>query len=157
MVCDIIPLPYLAIRFINADDMERMYHMNADLEKALQTHPCYNEEAHRKYARMHVPVAPKCNIQCNYCNRKFDCSNESRPGVTSEVLSPEQAVAKIGYVKEKVPNLKVLGIAGPGDPLANEETFETLALVKEKYPDLTLCVSTNGLALPEHADSLYGL
>ena len=98
MVCDTIQLPYLAIRFINADDTERMYHMNADLEKVLQTHPCYNEEAHRKYARMHVPVAPKCNIQCNYCNRKFDCSNESRPGVTSEVLSPEQAVAKIGYV-----------------------------------------------------------
>lgn len=131
--------------------------VNAELERALDTHPCYNEKAHLKYARMHVPVAPKCNIQCNYCNRKFDCSNESRPGVTSEVLTPEHAISKIGYVKEKVPNLKVLGIAGPGDPLANEETFETLALVKEKYPDLTLCVSTNGLALPENAERLYDL
>ena len=104
--------------------------VNPELEKALQEHPCYSEAAHTAYARMHIPVAPKCNIQCNFCNRKFDCSNESRPGVTSEVLTPEQAAAKIAYVRERVPNLKVIGIAGPGDPLANEETFETLALVK---------------------------
>ena len=25
---------------------------------------------------MHVAVAPACNIQCNYCNRKYDCANE---------------------------------------------------------------------------------
>lgn len=131
--------------------------VNPELEKALQEHPCYSEAAHTAYARMHIPVAPKCNIQCNFCNRKFDCSNESRPGVTSEVLTPEQAAAKIAYVREHVPNLKVIGIAGPGDPLANEETFETLALVKERFPDLTLCISTNGLALPDSAERLYGL
>lgn len=127
------------------------------IEEALERHPCYNEKAHREFARMHLPVAPRCNIQCNYCNRKFDCCNESRPGVTSEVLSPEQAVEKIGIVKEAVPNLSVIGIAGPGDPLANEETFRTLELVSRKFPDLTLCISTNGLALPDVADRLYGL
>lgn len=127
------------------------------LAEALRTHPCYNEEAHRRFARMHLPVAPRCNIQCNFCNRRFDCCNESRPGVTSEVLTPEQAVEKIRYVKEKVPNLSVIGIAGPGDPLANEETFRTLELVKEEFPELTLCVSTNGLTLPDCADRLYGL
>lgn len=127
------------------------------IRKALETHPCYNEEAHHKFARMHLPVAPKCNIQCNYCNRRYDCSNESRPGVTSEVLSPRQAADKIGCVLEKIPSLKVLGIAGPGDPLANEETFETLRLMKDEYPDLTACVSTNGLMLPTRAQELYDL
>ncbi|MDO5853519.1 MAG: nitrogenase cofactor biosynthesis protein NifB [Thermoplasmata archaeon] len=127
------------------------------IKDALATHPCYNEEAHRKFARMHVPVAPRCNIQCNFCNRKFDCCNESRPGVTSEVLTPEQAVEKIRLVKEKVPNLSVIGIAGPGDPLANEETFRTLELVGREFPELTLCVSTNGLALPDCADRLHSL
>jgi nitrogen fixation protein NifB len=131
--------------------------MDPEIEKALETHPCYNEEAHRKYARMHIPVAPKCNIQCNFCNRKYDCSNESRPGVTSEVLTPEQAVAKVRYVKERVPNLKVIGIAGPGDPLANEETFRALELIGKEFPDLTLCISTNGLKLPENAQRLYDL
>ena len=129
----------------------------SDVLKALSEHPCYNEDAHHKFARMHIPVAPRCNIQCNYCNRKFDCCNESRPGVTSEVLSPQDALVKIGAVREKVPELKVIGIAGPGDPLANEETFQSLELIKEAYPDLTLCVSTNGLALPDCADRLFDL
>ena len=106
---------------------------------------------------MHLPVAPKCNIQCNYCNRKYDCTNESRPGVTSIVLSPHEAADKVSMVREKIPELKVIGIAGPGDPLANESTFETIRLVREKYPDLTLCISTNGLALPENAERLYDL
>lgn len=131
--------------------------LDPKIEKALATHPCYNEAAHRQFARMHVPVAPRCNIQCNFCNRKFDCCNESRPGVTSEVLTPEQAVAKIRHVKEKVPNLRVIGIAGPGDPLANEETFRTLELVGSEFPGLTLCVSTNGLSLPDCAERLYSL
>ena len=133
--------------------------MNVDkkLEGMIKEHPCYDSEAHTKFARMHVPVAPKCNIQCNYCNRKYDCSNESRPGVTSEILSPEEAVEKIRVVKEKIPYLKVIGIAGPGDPLANEETFRTLELVNKEFPELTLCVSTNGLALPENAQRLYDL
>jgi nitrogen fixation protein NifB len=43
-------------------------------------HPCYSEEAHHHYEPMHVAVAPACNIQCNYCNRKYDCTNESSPG-----------------------------------------------------------------------------
>lgn len=127
------------------------------LKKALSEHPCFNEAAHTKFARMHLPVAPKCNIQCNYCNRKYDCSNESRPGVTSEVLSPRSAMNKISYVKKKIPNLKVIGIAGPGDPLANEETFETLELLRKKFPELVPCISTNGLMLPKYSKRLYEL
>lgn len=131
--------------------------VNSDLENMLNNHPCYNEDAHTRSARMHLPVAPACNIQCNYCNRKFDCSNESRPGVTSEVLTPEQATSKIAYVREKIPNLSVVGIAGPGDPLANEATFRTLDIVRQRFPDLTLCISTNGLALPDNAERLFAL
>jgi nitrogen fixation protein NifB len=131
--------------------------MDGKLADALRDHPCYNEEAHRRSARMHLPVAPRCNIQCNYCNRKYDCSNESRPGVTSSVLTPEEASEKVGAVKEKIPELSVAAVAGPGDPLANDETFRTLELIHERYPDITLCLSTNGLMLPVHAERLYGL
>ena len=75
-----------------------------DLEK----HPCFNIKAKGTYARVHLPVAPKCNIQCNYCKRDYDCVNESRPGVTSEILSPEQALAYLIKLKEKMPNLSVV-------------------------------------------------
>ena len=74
----------------------------------IKDHPCYSEEAHHYFARMHVAVAPACNIQCNYCNRKYDCSNESRPGVTSERMNPEQAARKVLAVANKVPQLSVL-------------------------------------------------
>ncbi|MCL2143174.1 MAG: nitrogenase cofactor biosynthesis protein NifB [Methanomassiliicoccaceae archaeon] len=131
--------------------------MDERLADALNAHPCYNEDAHKKFARMHLPVAPGCNIQCNYCNRKYDCSNESRPGVTSSVLTPQEALEKVRIVKEKIPELSVVAVAGPGDPLANEETFEALELIHRTYPDLTLCLSTNGLMLPVYAERLYGL
>ena len=49
----------------------------------------------------------------------------------------------------------MLGIAGPGDPLANPaRTFATFRGLAEKAPDLKLCLSTNGLALPEQIDEL---
>ncbi|BDG05809.1 nitrogenase cofactor biosynthesis protein NifB [Anaeromyxobacter oryzae] len=125
------------------------------IAEKLRNHPCYSEEAHHHFARMHVAVAPACNVQCHYCNRKFDCANESRPGVVSERLSPEEALRKVLAVAAELPQLAVVGVAGPGDPLANpERTFRTLALVRAAAPDLRLCVSTNGLALPDHVDEL---
>ncbi|WHH56961.1 nitrogenase cofactor biosynthesis protein NifB [Petroclostridium sp. X23] len=127
------------------------------IEEKTKTHPCYNQGAH-DYARMHIPVAPKCNISCNYCSRKYDCLNESRPGVTSEVLSPQQALEKYIEVKSKVKNLSVVGIAGPGDALANfEETKETLRLIRQEDPEVTFCLSTNGLMLPFYANDLIEL
>ena len=121
----------------------------------INDHPCYSKDAHYSYARIHLPVAPACNIQCNYCNRKFDCSNESRPGVTSQKLKPLDALKKVLLVGSEIKNLSVVGIAGPGDALANpQKTFETLALVREHAPDLKLCLSTNGLKLPEFVEQI---
>ncbi len=129
----------------------------AEFARKTETHPCFNG-CGSQYARMHLPIAPKCNIQCNYCVRKFDCPNESRPGVTTEVLSPKEACAKYQMVREKMPNLKVVGIAGPGDSLAEfEKTKETLSLIREIDPDVTFCLSTNGLMLPLYADELVEL
>jgi nitrogen fixation protein NifB len=104
---------------------------------------------------MHVAVAPACNIQCNYCNRKYDCANESRPGVVSELLTPDQAVKKTLAVAANIPQMTVLGIAGPGDPLAQpERTLDTFRQLSEKAPDIKLCVSTNGLNLPSVVDQI---
>jgi len=124
----------------------------------VKNHPCYSEQAHHHFARMHVAVAPACNIQCNYCNRKYDCANESRPGVVSEKLTPEQAARKVLAVASTIPQMTVLGVAGPGDPLANPgKTFKTFELVADTAPDIKLCLSTNGLTLPDHVDRIQAM
>jgi len=122
--------------------------------RRIREHPCFSERACHAFGRAHVPVAPKCNIQCNYCIRDFDCVNESRPGVASKVLSPDEAVELIRNAMEKFPYIKVIGIAGPGEPLANEGTFETLRRLQEEFPNVIKCISTNGLLLPEKIDLL---
>jgi len=96
-------------------------------ELDLTQHPCFNEAARKTAARIHLPVAPRCNVQCNFCDRRFDCLNESRPGVTSAVLTPQQALHYLELAMEKSPAIRVAGIAGPGDPFASpEDTLETL-------------------------------
>jgi MoaA/NifB/PqqE/SkfB family radical SAM enzyme len=113
------------------------------------THPCFSPEAAHRYARLHLPVAPSCNIGCSYCNRKYDCVNESRPGVTSRVLNPAEALERFRRMRGIFPNLKIVGIAGPGDALANpSETFETVGLIRAEDRDVDFCLSTNGVALP---------
>jgi len=124
----------------------------------IKTHPCFNKEAKGEYARVHLPVAPLCNIQCNYCKRGYDCVNESRPGVTSDVLSPEQALAYLIRLKEKMPHLSVVGIAGPGDPFANPiQTMSTLRLIRREFPDMVLCLSTNGLNVLPYIEEMKDL
>ncbi len=121
-------------------------------------HPCFNVEARGKYGRVHLPVAPKCNIQCKYCNRKYDCVNESRPGVTSVVLSPEEALRYVDKIREKAEYISTVGIAGPGDPFANpEETLKSIELIHAKYPDMIFCLSTNGLNLYPYIDRIKEL
>jgi MoaA/NifB/PqqE/SkfB family radical SAM enzyme len=132
------------------------------MNKNIFTHPCFSgcaaDWGGNKNARIHLPVAPKCNIQCNYCLRKYDCINESRPGITAKVLSPEEALGRYRLVRKMLPNLTVVGIAGPGDALANfEAVSKTLRLIRNEDPDITFCISTNGLYLPKYAEALANL
>lgn len=131
--------------------------ISSELKEKTLKHPCYNPEAY-DYARIHLPVAPKCNVQCNYCNRKYDCQNESRPGVTSSVLSPKESFERYKEEKMKYDKLTVVGFAGPGDAMANfEEVKETITLIKEYDSTAIFCLSTNGLGLYEHIDEVVSL
>lgn len=125
-----------------------------DLAAKVAEHPCYSKDAHFKFGRIHVPVAPRCNIRCNYCTRKFACPNENRPGVTTKVISPDEAVVTIRQAIEKEPRLKILGVAGPGDALENPATLETFEKAGKAFPFLTRCLSTNGLLLPDMIDDI---
>jgi nitrogen fixation protein NifB len=78
--------------------------------------------------------------------------------VTSVILSPGQSLSYLEKVVARIPNVSVMGIAGPGDPMANPvETLETLSLVRKRYPGMLLCLATNGLALPQYVDQLARL
>jgi nitrogen fixation protein NifB len=119
-------------------------------------HPCFGVKAHYKVARIHLPVAPRCNIQCNYCIRKLD-KCENRPGVAACILNQEGAVKRLEAEIKSNPELRVVGIAGPGDSLENPATFETLSIVKKRWPGLIQCLSTNGLLVEEKAAELKRL
>ena len=130
--------------------------MNTKLN--IDRHPCFNVKVKGECGRVHLPVTPKCNILCNYCNRKYDCVNESRPGVTSAVLKPKQAIAYLERVLTIEPRITVAGIAGPGDPFVNpQETLGTIRLIRQRFPELLLCLATNGLGLPPYLDELAEL
>jgi nitrogen fixation protein NifB len=129
--------------------------MNEAMKKDLAKHPCFNPAVKGRFGRVHLPVAPKCNIKCNYCNRKYDCVNESRPGVTSTVLSPKQALVYMNKVLAAEPRITVAGIAGPGDPFANADaTMETMRLIRREFPDMILCLASNGLAISPYIEEL---
>ncbi|WP_035172071.1 radical SAM protein [Caldanaerobius polysaccharolyticus] len=117
-------------------------------------HPCFNPGTVKTHGRVHLPVAPRCNIKCKYCDRKTHCANENRPGLAAKVMSPDEALAYLSDVLKREPRISVTGIAGPGDPLYNYETFEMLRLIKKEFPDMILCLSTNGLLL---YDTIYNL
>ncbi|OED30558.1 radical SAM protein [Methanosphaera sp. WGK6] len=117
-----------------------------------QAHPCFNEKIHDKVGRIHIPIAPNCNIQCGFCTRKFN-NTENRPGVTSCIMSIDEAINHIRNTTNEIP-ISVVGVAGPGDSLCNEETLELFSRIKEEFPDLILCMSTNGLLVPKYAKKI---
>ncbi len=125
------------------------------LERLAKEHPCYTEQARLNRGRIHLAVAPICNLGCNYCERAVGPQGRllKGPGTAARVLCPEEAalladrVAAEGW-------LSVVGIAGPGEPLFNPQTFDTLRLVKRNHPAMLLCVSTNGLLLSQKLDDL---
>ena len=69
-------------------------------------------------------------------------------------MTPDEAVDRTRALVERSERLSVVGIAGPGDPLVNAPTYVTMRKIHWEYPDLTLCVSTNGLLLPDRLAQL---
>ncbi len=116
------------------------------------SHPCFG--GHKNHAgRIHLPVSPGCNIACRFCDRAIN-DVEQRPGVTSKLLKPEETIQIIEKALKICPEISVAGIAGPGDTLATDSALQTFRLVKEHFPKLIKCMSTNGLLLYERADEL---
>ena len=121
----------------------------SELEK---NHPCFGSHG-ATTGRIHLPVCPGCNIACRFCERSIN-TTENRPGVTAHVLKPEEAAEIVGKAIQISPDIKVAGIAGPGDTLASDNAFKTFNIIGREYPQLIKCMSTNGLMLNERADEV---
>jgi nitrogen fixation protein NifB len=132
------------------------YLARTEPKKKQNNHPCFDHSAHKKYGRIHLPVSAKCNIKCRFCERNIN-SNEMCPGVAMTILTPEQAVKTLAEALELCPELTVAGIAGPGDALADNSAIETFRLVGKHFPQLSKCLSTNGLGLPDKVQELSAL
>lgn len=130
-------------------------HNGSNFAHITRAHPCFNEKMHDKVGRAHVPVAPKCNIGCNFCIRSIN-AEENRPGVASCVMDADAAIDHVKEVTAEGP-ISVVGVAGPGDSLANDATFEFFEKLAKENPDLIKCMSTNGLLLPKYAERIAEL
>ena len=98
-------------------------------------------------------MSPGCNIECRFCDRQIN-DYEDRPGVTGSILKPEEVTDIIKRSLDVCSDISVVGIAGPGDTLATDNALKTFRIVKENFPKLIKCMSTNGLLLPEKADEI---
>ena len=124
-----------------------------DAERTQACHPCLNAQAHKTRARMHLPVAPACNIGCRFCTRDLG-GREARPGVAEKLVRPDEAVDYVRRARELCPELAVVGVAGPGDALATHHALDALSRVSLAFPDLVICLSTNGLRLADRIDEV---
>ncbi|MDR2492604.1 MAG: radical SAM protein [Coriobacteriales bacterium] len=123
----------------------------ARFDRLADQHPCFASGKPNNKGRIHLPVSPACNIACRFCERSLN-GTEQRPGVCAGLLTPREAVELVAEALELWPELSVVGIAGPGDTLATPAALDTFALVKERFPQLLRCMSTNGLLLPDKID-----
>lgn len=127
--------------------------VSSNFDHLVKKHPCFSGEAHFKYGRIHLPVSPTCNIQCKFCKRSLN-KTENRPGVASKILSPSDSVELVDKALQLCPEITVVGIAGPGDTLATPNALDTFELIDSKYPQLIKCISTNGLMLNAYAERI---
>lgn len=127
-----------------------------DFDLLTKQHPCFNVRAHFKYARIHLPVSPECNIHCRFCVRGFN-KEEERPGICRRLLSVDEAVETVSKAMAIYPELTVAGIAGPGDPLATDHALEVFGVLQTRFPKLIKCLSTNGLLLAEKAERMIAV
>ena len=127
--------------------------MAKNFDELKLTHPCFAMGKKGTNGRIHLPVSPGCNIECRFCDRQIN-DYEDRPGVTGSIITPEETPDIISRSLELCPDISVVGIAGPGDTLATDNALKTFRIVKEKFPKLIKCMSTNGLLLLEKADEV---
>ena len=96
-------------------------------------HPCWSDDRTELWERIHLPVAIKCNLQCHYCSNQLTSCTSIGPGGCQKSMTVEDAISCLEKEMIRSGNLKIVAVSGPGEPLYNEATFQTLEIVREKF------------------------
>jgi nitrogen fixation protein NifB len=113
-----------------------------------ESHPCFAVAARKTYGRLHLPVAPRSNARTRFADNE-----KSKPAIT-----PEEALRWLDHVVEQAKPISLVGITGPGDPLAVPgPSLRTLRLIRQQHPGIGLCLTTLGLNAADYADELAEL
>ncbi len=104
----------------------------------------------RKLDYLRVSVTDKCNLRCTYCIPPAGVEYLSH----DNVLRNEEFVRFIEFfVKLGVRKIRFTG----GEPFVRKGFIDILRETRELFPDVVLCVTTNGVLLEKHLDDLQAL
>lgn len=121
-------------------------------------HPCWARHRNNLWERIHLPVAPRCNVKCFFCDHNMGAScHLPKPGRANKIMTVEQALNVLRRELSNRPDLRIVAVSGPGEPLYNPEFYELMRAVKDIDSTLKLCVSTNGVLLTDALESLLEL
>jgi nitrogen fixation protein NifB len=121
-------------------------------------HPCFTSKRENLWTRIHLPVAARCNVKCIFCDHNLGTScHTSKPGYSARVMTPDEAIERVVKELASPSKLKIVAISGPGEPLVNDETFETLQRLQDSHLEVQFCLSTNGTLVRESLDRLCDL
>jgi len=102
----------------------------------------------RKHNYLRISITDKCNLRCRYCMPP--------EGVTflphTEVLRNEEFVDLIKiFVNMGVTKVRFTG----GEPLLRKGIMDIISSTRQLFPDLELCLTTNGVLLGDYLDRLH--
>jgi cyclic pyranopterin phosphate synthase len=104
----------------------------------------------RKIRYLRVSLTDKCNLRCAYCMPPEGV--EFLPH--DEVLRNEEFVHLIGlFVEMGVAKGRLTG----GEPLVRKGFIDIVSKVRELFPDLEICLTTNGVLLGPYLEKLNDL
>ena len=116
-------------------------------DSAVNALPILQDGYGRPINYLRVSVTDRCNFKCFYCRPELDYTPFERP----EILTFEEIERLTGlFVRLGLKKLRFTG----GEPLVRRDLPLLAARINAAHPQVKLCLTTNGVFLPEHAMAL---
>jgi len=109
-------------------------------------HKCLEDEHGRTASYMRISVTDRCNLRCVYC------AGEGVDFIPHpDILRYEEILDLVGLgLKLGMEKVRFTG----GEPFVRKGFTEFLVDAASRFPDVDLCVTTNGTLLGEHVEKL---